>query len=91
MASHKRCYAVASLALLSMLVYIITIFSSSSGGSNGSRINDVLHRHLNSDESLLDENQALPPLFPFTWPSDYIGFTCAILGLLLAAGGGIGK
>jgi len=35
-----------------------------------------------------DENPA-PPLFPLT-RTDYIGFGCAILGLLVAAGGGIG-
>ena len=35
-----------------------------------------------------DENPA-PPLFPLT-STDYIGFGCAILGLMIAAGGGIG-
>ncbi|KAL9183556.1 hypothetical protein ACHAXT_004412 [Thalassiosira profunda] len=44
------------------------------------------HRRL----SLLDEDEALPGLFPFRWPQDYLGFGCATLGLLLAAGGGIG-
>ena len=45
-----------------------------------------MHRRL----SLLDEDEALPGLFPFRWPQDYLGFGCATLGLLLAAGGGIG-
>ena len=44
------------------------------------------HRRL----SLLDEDETLPGLFPFRWPQDYLGFGCATLGLLLAAGGGIG-
>ena len=43
-----------------------------------------------SSNSLLDEDEELPSLFPFRWPQDYLGFGCAIVGLLLAAGGGIG-
>ncbi|KAG7372993.1 sulfite exporter TauE/SafE [Nitzschia inconspicua] len=31
----------------------------------------------------------LPPLFPFQW-RDYLGFDVAVVGLILAAGGGIG-
>ncbi|KAL3903135.1 MAG: hypothetical protein SGILL_010559 [Bacillariaceae sp.] len=38
---------------------------------------------------MMDETEDLPPLFPFRW-EDYLGFGVAILGLLLAAGGGIG-
>jgi hypothetical protein len=44
------------------------------------------HRRL----GIIDEDQDLPSLFPFRWPRDYLGFGFAILGLLLAAGGGIG-
>lgn len=43
-----------------------------------------------SGNSLIDEDEELPSLFPFRWPQDYLGFGCAIVGLLLAAGGGIG-
>ena len=39
--------------------------------------------------TLLDEDEPLPPLFPFQ-TKDYLGYGFAILGLLLAAGGGIG-
>lgn len=91
MSSSKRSYAIAS-ALALVAVCIIVIFVASS--NNDTPIGSNLYRHLtesSSSSSLLDENQALPPLFPLTWPSDYLGFTCATLGLLLAAGGGIGK
>ena len=92
MSSSKRSYAVAStLALLA--VCIIVIFVASSTNNDTPIGNSNLHRHLTESSpssSLFDENRALPPLFPLTWPSDYLGFTCATLGLLLAAGGGIG-
>lgn len=39
--------------------------------------------------SLIDEEEELPPLFPFQVQA-YVGFSVTILGLLLAAGGGIG-
>ena len=39
--------------------------------------------------SLLDEDEETPSLFPLT-PLDYVGFTLTILGLVLAAGAGIG-
>ena len=38
---------------------------------------------------ILDETAAFSDLFPLELP-DYIGFGCAVLGLMLAAGGGIG-
>ena len=94
MSSSKRSYAIAS-ALALLAVFIVAIFVASS--NNDTPTGSNLHRHLTESESssssssLLDENRVLPPLFPLTWPSDYLGFTCATLGLLLAAGGGIGK
>jgi uncharacterized membrane protein YfcA len=39
--------------------------------------------------SLIDEDEDIASLFPFR-PLDYIGFFCAVAGLMLAAGGGIG-
>ena len=39
--------------------------------------------------TLMDEDEDLPPLFPFRL-QDYVGFGVAVFGLLLAAGGGIG-
>lgn len=39
--------------------------------------------------SLVDEDEELPPLFPF-YAGDYVGFSLAVLGLVMAAGGGIG-
>ena len=91
MSSSKRSYAIASSALALLAVFIVAIFVASS--NNDTPVGSNLHRHLTESESssLLDENRVLPPLFPLTWPSDYVGFTCATLGLLLAAGGGIGK
>ena len=94
MSSSKRSYAIASSALALLAVCIVAIFVASS--NNDTPTGSNLHRHLtesasSSSSSLLDENRVLPSLFPLTWPSDYLGFTCATLGLLLAAGGGIGK
>eukprot|EP00584_Thalassiosira_punctigera_P015830 CAMPEP_0172555868 /NCGR_PEP_ID=MMETSP1067-20121228/60909_1 /TAXON_ID=265564 ORGANISM="Thalassiosira punctigera, Strain Tpunct2005C2" /NCGR_SAMPLE_ID=MMETSP1067 /ASSEMBLY_ACC=CAM_ASM_000444 /LENGTH=132 /DNA_ID=CAMNT_0013344491 /DNA_START=285 /DNA_END=680 /DNA_ORIENTATION=- len=40
-------------------------------------------------DNLFDEEEELPSLFPFR-TEDYVGFTVAVLGLILAAGGGIG-
>ena len=37
----------------------------------------------------MGDDETLPPLFPLQ-KQDYIGFTCAIVGLMIAAGGGIG-
>ena len=93
MSSSKRSYAIAS-ALALLAVCIIAIFVASS--NNDTPTGSSLRRHLtesasSSSSSLLDENRVLPSLFPLTWPSDYLGFTCATLGLLLAGGGGIGK
>jgi len=42
-----------------------------------------------ASSSLMDEDAELPSLFPFEF-QDYLGFGFATLGLLLAAGGGIG-
>jgi uncharacterized membrane protein YfcA len=47
------------------------------------------HDFFNRMLTLIDEVETLPPLFPFRW-KDYLGYGIAILGLLLAAGGGIG-
>ena len=44
----------------------------------------MLHKN-----SLLNEEKDIPNLFPFRW-QDWIGFACTVLGLMLAAGGGIG-
>ena len=93
MSSSKRSYAIAS-ALALLAVCIIAIFVASS--NNDTPTGSSLRRHLtesasSSSSSLLDENRVLASLFPLTWPSDYLGFTCATLGLLLAAGGGIGN
>jgi uncharacterized membrane protein YfcA len=42
-----------------------------------------------SPRSFLNEDEPLPPLFPLQW-TDYLGFSVAIAGLVIAAGGGIG-
>jgi uncharacterized membrane protein YfcA len=38
---------------------------------------------------ILDEDEEIPSLFPFR-TVDYVGFLCAVVGLILAAGAGIG-
>jgi hypothetical protein len=42
-----------------------------------------------SSPSLIDDTAPLPPLFPLQ-PEAYVGLGCAIVGLVIAAGGGIG-
>lgn len=45
--------------------------------------------HRRATVDILDEDSDLPPLFPLQ-PLDYAGFACAVVGLMLAAGSGIG-
>ena len=69
-----------------------TLLTKIRAGDDGAllvSINERVVRRLSSS-SLIDEDEELPSLFPFRWPQDYLGFGCAIVGLLLAAGGGIG-
>lgn len=56
---------------------------------NNNRIPFLEHQNHRSLYSLLDEDEAIPTLFPFR-TVDYIGFFCAVAGLVLAAGAGIG-
>jgi hypothetical protein len=42
-----------------------------------------------ASSSLINDDASLPPLFPLQ-PTAYLGLGCAIVGLILAAGGGIG-
>lgn len=46
---------------------------------------NAVHRIL----TLIDEEQAIPSLFPFL-VKDYVGFVAAVAALMLSAGGGIG-
>ena len=39
--------------------------------------------------TMMEEDEHFPDLFPLS-VSDYIGFACAVAGLMMAAGGGIG-
>jgi uncharacterized membrane protein YfcA len=79
-------YVPISLAITTvMITCFVAVYipgGSTIGGIGGS---NTLSRHL----SLIDEDEELPPLFPFE-AKDYLGFSVAVLGLLLAAGGGIG-
>ena len=94
--NSNRSYALPWLAMLVvMFLCVIAVFENSSNDASIS-VTHILQRRLTTyssavSSSLLDENKTLPPLFPLTWPSDYLGFSCAAIGLLLAAGGGIGK
>jgi hypothetical protein len=54
---------------------------------NSSSIQENNNSMVQDDE--IDEEVLLRPLLPLQ-PSDYVGFIAAILGLMLAAGGGIG-
>ena len=47
----------------------------------------IVIQHENNN--LLNEAEEVPNLFPFRW-QDWIGFACTVIGLMLAAGGGIG-
>mmetsp|Transcript_5542 Transcript_5542/g.12079 ORF Transcript_5542/g.12079 Transcript_5542/m.12079 type:complete len:112 (+) Transcript_5542:220-555(+) len=49
----------------------------------------IITRINGMSDNLFDEEEELPTLFPFR-TEDYVGFSVAILGLILAAGGGIG-
>jgi len=75
----------AALACAAVSAGIITLASWTSRRQHYDFSSTGVHRRL----SLLDEDQDLPGIFPFR-PQDYLGFGCATLGLLLAAGGGIG-
>mmetsp|Transcript_7424 Transcript_7424/g.16833 ORF Transcript_7424/g.16833 Transcript_7424/m.16833 type:complete len:511 (-) Transcript_7424:177-1709(-) len=88
----QRSAVLASCALvavaLGIIIVIVTLTTQATRPLTLKEdFNFNVHRRLTT---LLDEDQALPPIFPFRWPQDYLGFGCAILGLLLAAGGGIG-
>jgi len=76
-----------SLAAVTLGIISFVVYNSTTKQPLEDDVNIIHHRRLNS---LLDEDQALPGIFPLRWPQDYLGFGCAILGLLLAAGGGIG-
>ena len=80
-----------TLLLPSVLLAVFLLVDDKNG-------NNVLRRGLQEEMSLgrisrlltlIDEDEELPPLFPFQ-TDDYFGFSLAALGLLLAAGGGIG-
>ncbi|KAG7340326.1 sulfite exporter TauE/SafE [Nitzschia inconspicua] len=63
------------------------------GSTSNVDTNDHPSYHSYSDSSwdrvLALIGNDLPPLFPFQW-RDYLGFGVAVVGLMLAAGGGIG-
>ena len=52
--------------------------------------NDYLLPSSRALAGLAGVDAELPGIFPLRWPQSYLGFGCAILGLMLAAGGGIG-
>lgn len=94
--NFNRSCALSWLALLVVMLFcVIALFEPWSNDAS-IVVTNIIQRRLttsssvvSSSSSLLDENKTLPPLFPLTWPSDYLGFSCATVGLLLAAGGGI--
>ena len=49
----------------------------------------LLSTAIASNSTLFNEDQDIPSLLPLV-PLDYVGFTCMVVGLILAAGGGIG-
>jgi uncharacterized membrane protein YfcA len=78
---------------LCLVVILLLICVSVEGYSNnhGAEVNVERHRQTESGRmlTLIDEAETLPPLFPFRW-KDSLGYGVAILGLLLAAGSGVG-
>lgn len=74
--------------------HVMAMTTLLSADTNMYIVNHSIH-HIDSNYrrlSLLNEDEDLLPehVFPLRYPYDYIGFGCAIFGLVLAAGGGIG-
>jgi uncharacterized membrane protein YfcA len=68
-------------AVIALFSLAATMYTVTSG-----QFLDQESRSLREEKFTFDEHE---PLFPLT-KSDFIGFSCAILGLMVAAGGGIG-
>jgi len=89
--NNTRAVAVSmAISLSACLLWIAT--TTTSNHNDGDSITPLLdgdaymHRRL---YSILAEDHKVPELFPFE-PTDYVGFVAMILGLILAAGAGIG-
>lgn len=88
---RSLCYC---LFLLSFIASAAFTFANDADAADPNNVDNTSHssivhiagrRHL----TLIDTSDELPPLFPFQL-QDYLGFGVAVLGLLFAAGGGIG-
>jgi uncharacterized membrane protein YfcA len=85
--NKSKCRSIWFFVVLLLVIVGAAAFSTDNHGVT----NDERRHTIQSSRilTLIDEAEALPPLFPFRW-QDYLGYGVAILGLLLAAGGGIG-
>jgi hypothetical protein len=81
----------ALLSLALMVLLILTAIAASqyvSSHLSHKGMVEIVDEH-NNMPSMIDETATLPPLMPLQ-AREYVGFSCAILGLVVAAGGGIG-
>ena len=77
-----RSGAVVAVGIATVVIGVTVSYKFSVGGDVAF---SSVHRILN----VVDAEEPFPPLFPFRF-ADYVGFCLAILGLLLAAGAGVG-
>lgn len=77
--------------LVAMLFLVVIGAEAFAKDHNESEANEELQHDAEYSRilALIDKSQTFPPLFPFRW-QDYLGYGVAILGLMLAAGGGVG-
>jgi uncharacterized membrane protein YfcA len=78
----KRSFSVVPLAVSAAWLVTMALRSSNAITDTDAHDNRLL-------SVLMDEDSQISSLFPLT-PLDYFGFTCTIVGLILAAGAGIG-
>lgn len=84
--NHKLAWV--SSAALALLIATAIVFSQSAASKlSPSQLEALIQAHEQS--SLIATDASLPPLFPLL-AKEYFGFACAIFGLIIAAGGGIG-
>jgi uncharacterized membrane protein YfcA len=76
-----------------VVLVLLDVVSTAAHGKDyhGEEVNKELQNSFYSTRilTLIDDAETLLPLFPFRW-QDYVGYGTAILGLMLAAGGGVG-
>ena len=77
--SNERFAWISATAMAAMIASAVVVSIQSSPNAN----------EIYMAPSLIDETASLPPLFPLS-ARDYLGYGLAMVGLVIAAGGGIG-